>query len=162
MAPITLIVGTPDFHNPRVKGRSSRVATVTHYVITGQKAAWVSNGTLATHAALYLHDRTAVHGMAGGGIAFVPLNLPGVSKGKPLNKLGQRALNQGEIFFDGRAHPSPLHADRRPMATSNWRRRRLTLPTRRCPSRSPGSRAPHTRKRWTIRRDRVQGGKADL
>src|SRR5208282_6535094 len=28
------------------------------------------------------------------------LNLPGVSKGKPLNKLGQRALNQGEIYFD--------------------------------------------------------------
>jgi acyl-CoA dehydrogenase len=23
-----------------------------------------------------------------------------VSKGKPLNKLGQRALNQGEIYFD--------------------------------------------------------------
>ena len=38
--------------------------------------------------------------MAGGGVAVVPLNLPGVSKGKPLNKLGQRALNQGEIFFD--------------------------------------------------------------
>src|SRR5208337_1729572 len=39
-------------------------------------------------------------GMSGGGVAVVPLNLPGVSKGKPLNKLGQRALNQGEIFFD--------------------------------------------------------------
>ena len=36
----------------------------------------------------------------GGGVAVVPLNLAGVSKGKPLNKLGQRALNQGEIFFD--------------------------------------------------------------
>src|ERR1035437_3280196 len=32
--------------------------------------------------------------------AFVPFDLPGVSKGKPLNKIGQRALNQGEIFFD--------------------------------------------------------------
>jgi alkylation response protein AidB-like acyl-CoA dehydrogenase len=38
--------------------------------------------------------------MAGGGVALVPLNLPGVSKGAPLNKIGQRALNQGEIFFD--------------------------------------------------------------
>jgi alkylation response protein AidB-like acyl-CoA dehydrogenase len=28
------------------------------------------------------------------------LNSPGVSKGKPLNKMGQRDLNQGEIFFD--------------------------------------------------------------
>jgi alkylation response protein AidB-like acyl-CoA dehydrogenase len=34
------------------------------------------------------------------GIAIVPLDLPGVSRGKPLDKLGQRALNQGEIFFD--------------------------------------------------------------
>jgi alkylation response protein AidB-like acyl-CoA dehydrogenase len=39
-------------------------------------------------------------GMAGGGICVVPLDLPGVSKGKALNKMGQRALNQGEIFFD--------------------------------------------------------------
>lgn len=31
----------------------------------------------------------------------MPLDLPGVSRGKPLDKLGQRALNQGEIFFDG-------------------------------------------------------------
>jgi alkylation response protein AidB-like acyl-CoA dehydrogenase len=39
-------------------------------------------------------------GHAGGMICVVPLDLPGVSKGKPLNKLGQRDLNQGEIFFD--------------------------------------------------------------
>ena len=38
--------------------------------------------------------------MTANGIAVVPLNLPGVSRGKPLNKIGQRALNQGEIFFD--------------------------------------------------------------
>jgi alkylation response protein AidB-like acyl-CoA dehydrogenase len=38
--------------------------------------------------------------MAGSGVAIVPLDLPGVSKGPPLNNLGQRALNQGEIFFD--------------------------------------------------------------
>ncbi len=54
----TLVVGTPDFHNPRVNGQVVARATVISYVITGQKAAWVSNGTLATHAALYLHDRT--------------------------------------------------------------------------------------------------------
>ena len=38
-------------------------------------------------------------GLAGGGIAVVPLNLPGVLRGEPLNKLGQRALNQGAITF---------------------------------------------------------------
>jgi alkylation response protein AidB-like acyl-CoA dehydrogenase len=33
-------------------------------------------------------------------VSLVPLDLPGVSRGKPLDKIGQRALNQGEIFFD--------------------------------------------------------------
>lgn len=94
-----LVPGTPQFHNPRVTGQVVARADGDSYVINGQKAAWVSNGTIATHAALYLTTERKA-GMAGGGIAFVPLNLPGVSKGKPLNKLGQRALNQGEIYFD--------------------------------------------------------------
>ncbi len=94
-----LVPGTPQFHDPRVTGQVVARADGDSYVINGQKAAWVSNGTIATHAALYLTTEPKV-GMAGGGIAFVPLNLAGVSKGKPLNKLGQRALNQGEIYFD--------------------------------------------------------------
>jgi alkylation response protein AidB-like acyl-CoA dehydrogenase len=69
------------------------------YVINGQKSAWVSNGTIATHAALFLSFDPS-QGMEGSGIASIPLNLPGITRGKPLNKLGQRALNQGEIFFD--------------------------------------------------------------
>jgi len=28
------------------------------------------------------------------------LDLPGISRGKPLDKIGQRALNQGELFFE--------------------------------------------------------------
>ena len=94
-----LVPGTPEFHNPRVTGQVVARADGDSYLINGQKAAWVSNGTIATHAALYLTTEPKA-GMAGGGIAFVPLNLPGVTKGKPLNKLGQRALNQGEIYFD--------------------------------------------------------------
>jgi alkylation response protein AidB-like acyl-CoA dehydrogenase len=70
------------------------------WVIEGQKAAWVSNGTIATHCLVYPTIDPSM-GMAGGGICIVPLDLPGVRKGRPLNKLGQRALNQGEIFFDG-------------------------------------------------------------
>ncbi|MGO9022613.1 MAG: nitroreductase family protein [Syntrophobacteraceae bacterium] len=69
------------------------------YVINGQKSSWVSNGTMATYAALWL-SLDPSRGNEGGGIAVLPLNLPGISRGKPLNKLGQRALNQGEIFFD--------------------------------------------------------------
>lgn len=69
------------------------------YVVSGQKSSWISNGTIATHALLFLClDPSA--GMFGSGIAAIPLSYPGISRGKPLDKLGQRALNQGEIFFD--------------------------------------------------------------
>jgi len=89
----------PESRNPKCAPQVRAVKDGKYYIINGQKAAWVSNGTIATHAALYL-SLDPSSGMAGGGIAVVPLDLPGVSKGKPLNKIGQRALNQGEIFFD--------------------------------------------------------------
>ena len=69
------------------------------YVLNGQKSAWVSNGTIATVAALFC-TIDGDKGFQHGGVAVVPLDLPGVSRGKPLDKIGQRALNQGEIFFD--------------------------------------------------------------
>ena len=69
------------------------------YVINGQKAAWVSNGTIATAAALFCTMEDSKDGLKGGAAFLVPLELPGVSRGKPLDKIGQRTLNQGELFF---------------------------------------------------------------
>lgn len=69
------------------------------YILNGQKSAWVSNGTIATHATVHVGLEPS-KGMHGSGLAVVPLDLPGISKGKPLDKIGQRALNQGEIFFE--------------------------------------------------------------
>lgn len=69
------------------------------YVVNGQKSAWVSNGTIATHAALFLNLDNG-KGEMSNGIAAIPLDFPGITRGKPWDKLGQRALNQGEIFFD--------------------------------------------------------------
>jgi alkylation response protein AidB-like acyl-CoA dehydrogenase len=71
-----------------------------YYIINGQKAAWVSNGTISTHGLTYMMAAPNNGTPRGAAAAFIPFDLPGVSKGKPLNKLGQRALNQGEIFFD--------------------------------------------------------------
>src|ERR1039458_9535055 len=95
-----VMVGTPEYHDTKVTGEVVARAHGDSYVISGQKSSWVSNGTFATHAALYVSIESArALGMAGGGVAVVPLDLPGVSRGKPLDKLGQRGLNQGEIFF---------------------------------------------------------------
>ncbi len=95
----TLCPGTPEFTDPDIKGQTTAYLDGDEWVIDGQKSAWVSNGTIATHSLVYLTIDSSM-GMSGGGIAIVPLDLPGVKKGKPLDKMGQRALNQGEIFFD--------------------------------------------------------------
>jgi len=85
--------------NPSYKMNVQAELDGDYWVINGQKSAWVSGGTIATHALLFPQiDRNL--GMLGGGICICPLNLPGVSKGKPLEKVGQRDLNQGEIYFD--------------------------------------------------------------
>lgn len=69
------------------------------FVINGQKSAWVSNGTIATATSLFCAVDMG-EGIVGVGAFLVPLDVEGVKKGKPLDKIGQRALNQGEIFFD--------------------------------------------------------------
>lgn len=101
----TLIPGHPSFKDPKIKSNITVKPDGDEYVINGQKSAWVSGGTIATHSALFaMVDQSMGH--AGSGIFIVPLDLPGVSKGKPLNKLGQRDLNQGEIYFDNVRIPS--------------------------------------------------------
>src|SRR3989304_3898019 len=90
----TLVVGTKYFRDPTVTFGVRARADGDEWVISGQKSAWVSNGTIATHALLFLGVAGA-QGMAGGGGAPAPPGPPGVTKGKPLDKLGQRGLNQG-------------------------------------------------------------------
>jgi acyl-CoA dehydrogenase len=74
-------------------------------VINGQSSAWVSNGPVAQVAILtiaadygegFFDDDGHPHGVE----VIVPLDLPGVTQGKPLEKIGKRPLPQGELFFD--------------------------------------------------------------
>ena len=105
----TIIMDTPYFEDPAIKGGVSAHRDGDEWVISGQKSAWVSNGPVATHAALFVTNingqQATRKGMANGGIALVPLDLAGISKGAPLNKTGQRDLLQGEIFFDNARIP---------------------------------------------------------
>ncbi|HEV2598870.1 acyl-CoA dehydrogenase family protein [Sphingopyxis sp.] len=74
-------------------------------VINGQCSAWVSNGAVAQVGLIqivcdYGDGYTGKDGLPNFLVAVVPLDAPGVSKGKPLEKIGQRSLPQGEIYFD--------------------------------------------------------------
>ena len=89
----------PRFDDPKCGSEVYAVLKGDEYIVNGQKAAWVSNGTIATHAALHVNIDPS-KGMQGTGLAIIPLDLPGITRGKPLDKVGQRALNQGEVFFD--------------------------------------------------------------
>ena len=80
-------------------------------VINGQSSAWVSNGPVAqvgllTIAADYGEGFFDDEGHPRGVEVVVPLDLPGVSRGRPLEKLGKRALPQGEIYFDNVTVPT--------------------------------------------------------
>jgi alkylation response protein AidB-like acyl-CoA dehydrogenase len=95
----SLAFDQPVFDDPNIRANCIATKEGDEYVIRGQKAAWVSNGGIATVATLFCTIDPS-QGFKGGGVALVPLDLQGVSRGKPLDKLGQRALNQAEIFFD--------------------------------------------------------------
>ncbi|MBQ75945.1 MAG: acyl-CoA dehydrogenase [Gammaproteobacteria bacterium] len=95
----TLALNQPHFSDPEIKANCIAVKDGDEYVIRGQKSSWVSGAPIATVMGLYC-TIDGNRGFEGGGVAIVPLDLPGVSKGKPLNKLGQRSMPQGEVFFD--------------------------------------------------------------
>jgi acyl-CoA dehydrogenase len=80
-------------------------------VINGQSSAWVSNGTVAqvgilSIAADYGAGFFDSDGHPNGVEVIVPFDLPGITRGKPLEKLGQRALPQGEVYFDNVTVPA--------------------------------------------------------
>jgi alkylation response protein AidB-like acyl-CoA dehydrogenase len=91
-------MGEPIFYDPKVRCNCTAKRDGDEWVINGQKSAWVSGGTISTHCLLHVQTDPS-KGMAGWSVIVVPMDLPGVSKGKPLNKIGQRDLNQGELFF---------------------------------------------------------------
>lgn len=71
----------------------------TGWVIDGAKAAWCTNGW---HADMYclMVNVDPGGGMEGTGTFLIPADWPGVTKGRPIDKVGMRALNQTDIAFD--------------------------------------------------------------
>jgi alkylation response protein AidB-like acyl-CoA dehydrogenase len=90
----------PGYRDARIKPALKCRRDGARYVLHGQKAAWVSGGTIAGCGIVFATFENSSLGLADGAVFLMPFDLPGVSKGKPLEKIGQRPLNQGEIYFD--------------------------------------------------------------
>lgn len=91
------------FHAKGDYGRPNCVAKIVDdkVIINGQKSAWVSNGPIADVCVLYCAaDQGNGPDPEKGVVMLVPMNAKGISRGKSIDKLGQRPLPQGEIYFD--------------------------------------------------------------
>ena len=102
-----LAVGTDHFRSPDVVQQVRATKKGSEWFLNGQKSAWVSCAPVATNAVVFTNIDPAL-GMSGGGICLVDLTQPGVSKGTPLDKIGQRELPQGELFFDNAVCPEDM------------------------------------------------------
>ncbi|MFM0557289.1 acyl-CoA/acyl-ACP dehydrogenase [Paraburkholderia sediminicola] len=95
-------------HGKQPTGNVTAKVGADEIVINGQYSSWVSNGAVAQVGLAYMAADygdgfygTGEQGVFTNGIGMIiPLDLPGISRGKPLDKIGQRALPQGEIYFD--------------------------------------------------------------
>lgn len=90
----------PSYRDARIKPALKVRREGGNYILNGQKAAWVSCGTIAGSGTVFGVFEDSNAGLSDGVVLLMPFDLPGITRGKPLEKLGQRSLNQGEIFFD--------------------------------------------------------------
>lgn len=91
--------GEAFYTDPKLRGTVWARLDGDSWVINGEKAAWVSASPMATIAMLNVQTDNRM-GLAGGGTCMVPLDLPGVSRGRPLEKVGQRDMPQGSLIFE--------------------------------------------------------------
>ncbi len=89
------------------QGRGNLLARIDgdSVILNGQTAAWVSGAPIAQSGLVYCQCDygDGVYNEDGGLrliAILVPFDEAGVSTGKPLDKIGQRPLPQGEVFFD--------------------------------------------------------------
>jgi alkylation response protein AidB-like acyl-CoA dehydrogenase len=88
-----------DFKRPEAHLETKATPDGEGFILNGAKSAFVSNGWLSD-ALLLMVSMEPDKGMHGTGVFVIPGDLPGMSRGRPLDKVGLRALNQAEIFFD--------------------------------------------------------------
>lgn len=102
-----VLAAQEDFDTPEFAPTVRAVREGSEYIINGQKSAFISNGPIATHALVMLCVDCS-KGMQGTGIALLPLDLPGISRSAPLDKMGLRTYPQGALIFDDVQIPASM------------------------------------------------------
>jgi acyl-CoA dehydrogenase len=92
--------GYPSYRDPDFKGQCIARRKGDGYVINGQKSSWVCTAPIANSGAVWCQVEKSPGDVEGCGIFILPLDIQGVTKGKPVGKEGTRDLAQGPIYFD--------------------------------------------------------------
>ncbi|MCP4682914.1 MAG: acyl-CoA/acyl-ACP dehydrogenase [Desulfobacterales bacterium] len=88
-----------NYHDKTIHHDTSAKLKDNTYVLKGTKSDFVSNGSIAdTYIVFACTDPS--QGIKGSGTFVVPGDLKGLKKGRPLDKIGLRVLNQSAVFFD--------------------------------------------------------------
>jgi len=93
-----------NYHDPSVHHSTRAVESDGQWRIDGEKSSFVSNGGIADLFLVFACVDPG-KGIPGSGVFLVPLG-EGVERGKALDKIGMRALNQASVSFDGARIPS--------------------------------------------------------
>jgi alkylation response protein AidB-like acyl-CoA dehydrogenase len=81
------------------KGQTIAEKDGDEWVLNGAKSSWPSSSAAATHALVHVWFPPEAD-MGKGGVCIVPLNIDGVTRGTPIDKLGFRDNPQAEIVFE--------------------------------------------------------------
>ena len=82
-----------------VHHRTTAVKRGDKYIINGTKSSFVSNGGIADSFVIFACIDSA-KGLRGSGAFVIPADAPGVIRGKAVDRLGLRTLNQAPVYFE--------------------------------------------------------------
>jgi alkylation response protein AidB-like acyl-CoA dehydrogenase len=88
-----------NYYDPNIRHHTRAVKKNDHYLLNGSKSSFVTNGGIANVYLVFACIDPSL-GIRGSGTFIVPGDDPGLTRGKPLDKIGLRALSQAPVYFD--------------------------------------------------------------
>jgi alkylation response protein AidB-like acyl-CoA dehydrogenase len=88
-----------NYYDVKVRHHTRAVRKGNRYVLNGAKSSFISNGGIADVFLVFACVDPSM-GLRGSGAFVVPGDAPGVKRGKSLDKVGLRVLNQAPVFLE--------------------------------------------------------------